>query len=169
MKKINLNWKPEVLFSVLSLSVSLFSLSFIVIQTNIMQSQQQASVWPYLELKLGILENKFYVDVQNKGVGPAIVEFVEFEHKGIKYDSFEKLAKFIVNDSTFNYSNIITVSIQKSVLSASEKIRIFQANELRHATKLIYATSDIKIKIRYRSIYGKKWERTDGEVKEKKL
>jgi hypothetical protein len=164
--KFVINLKPEVVFSVLSLLVSLFTLIFFVVQTNIMQSQQQASVWPYLEVKVGIFENKFYIDIQNKGVGPAIVEYASFEHHGKKYDNFVEVAKDIVRDSTLNYSNIITSSIQKSVISASEKVRIFQSSELKHSTKLINNTSEIKIAIRYRSIYGKKWENVNYEVKE---
>ncbi len=147
--------------SLISLLISLCSVAFAVVQTDIMQSQQKASVWPYLEIHSGIYQNVFFLDVQNKGVGPAVVRDVVFEYKGKTYDKFDEIATLIVNDSTFNYSNRLTNPIRKYVFSASEKVRVFEASDVRHASKLIYNTSDVKIKIRYASIYGDEWEVND--------
>jgi hypothetical protein len=153
-----LKWSPEVLLALLSLAISLCSVGFTVIQTDIMQTQQKASVWPYLEIHTGIYQNTFFLEVQNKGVGPAIVKDVVFEYQGKTYDRFDEIAIQIVNDSTFNYTNRITNPIQKYVFSAAEKVRVFEANDVRHASKLIYNTSEIKTRIRYASIYGDQWE-----------
>ncbi len=153
-----LRWSPEVVLSLLSLLISLCSVAFTIVQTEIMQSQQKASVWPYLEIRPRIVQNVFFLEVQNKGVGPAIVRKVEFGYRGKIYDNFEQVAQRIVNDSTMDYSNTLRNPIRKYVFSASEKVNVFEANDVRHATKLIYSTADIKINIRYASIYGDEWE-----------
>ncbi len=162
-----LRWSPEVVLSLLSLLISLCSVAFTVVQTDIMQSQQKASVWPYLEVHMGIYQNAFFLEVQNKGVGPAVVRSVVFNYKGNTYNKFDDIAVLIVNDTTFNYTNRLTRPITKYVFSASEKVRVFEASDVRHSSKLVYNTSEIQIKIRYASIYGDEWEVNDkNEVSE---
>jgi hypothetical protein len=156
-----LKWSPEVVLSLLSLLISLCSVAFTIVQTDIMQTQQKASVWPYLEIHAGIYQNVYSFEVHNKGVGPAVVRSVEYEYKGKTYSKFDEIARLIVNDSTFNYSNMITRPIQKYVFSAGEKVSVFEATGVRHASKLIYNTSDVRIKIRYASIYEDQWEVND--------
>ncbi len=157
-------WRPEVILSLFSLGISLFSFVFIALQTNIMQKQQETSVWPYLEVSAGITGKGFYLKVKNKGVGPAIITDVAIEYKGLRFESVEKVAKAVVNDSTFNYNIYSTDDLDKTVISANEEVTTFSVSDMKFSTILINSTSDIKIIIDYTSIYGKKWRVTNKDV-----
>jgi hypothetical protein len=166
LKKPVFNLRPEVVFSVVSLFISLLSLSFFVIQTHIMQSQQQASVWPFLKVSPHISDKGFHLEVYNNGIGPAIVESVEIEYKNKTYRTFEQVAKQIITDSTFNYYVYGVSAFEKEVIPAGGKIDIFNTAEMRFASRLAYGYNDVKINVVYISVYGKKWLRTETGVKE---
>lgn len=147
-KKLSL----EMIFATLSLLISLFTFVITALQTQIMQNQQKAAVWAYLEAEVGISGQGFYYEVQNKGVGAAIIQNVSYICKGKKYDDFTKLAEEMVKDSTFNYDYYSTNPINKKVFAAGEKIKVFSVKEMKYAEKLV--KSEIFIEIQYVNIYG---------------
>lgn len=146
--KLKLEW----VVSFFSLFISVSSFVFIAIQTNIMQSQQKASVWAYLEIHRSISSEGFSLEIQNKGVGPAIIKKVNYIYKKKQYDDFVKLAKDIIVDKKFNYTIFTTNPINKKVLFQTEKIRIFSVKEMQFAAILV--KSDFKCQITYETIYG---------------
>ncbi len=147
-KKIGL----EMIFATLSLLISLFTFVITALQTQIMQNQQKAAVWAYLEASTGISGNGFCCEVQNKGVGAAIVEEVTYSCDGKKYTDFVVLAKEIVKDSTFNYDYYSTNPIDAKVFGAGETILVFGVKEMKFAEKLV--RKNIAIEIKYANIYG---------------
>ncbi len=146
-KRMNL----ELVLACLSLFISIFTFFITALQTNIMQKQQKASVWAYLEATAGISDDGAYIDVHNKGVGAAIVKEVTYEVKGKKFKSFEDLAKYVIKDSSFNYNYYSTNPINKKVFAPSEKIRVFSIKDMKYATQL--AQESINIEIIYTDIY----------------
>lgn len=142
----------EMIFASLSLLISLFTFVITALQTQIMQNQQKAAVWAYLEAIIGISGNGFYCEVQNKGVGAAIVEEVNYCYGGKKYKDFAVLAQEIVKDSTFNYDYYSTNPIDKKVFAAGEKILVFGVKNMKFAEKLV--RPHITVEVRYANIYG---------------
>jgi hypothetical protein len=142
----------EMIFASLSLLISLFTFVITALQTQIMQNQQKAAVWAYLEATIGISGNGFYCEVQNKGVGAAIIEEVNYYYENKKYKDFEILAKEIIKDSTFNYDYYSTNPIDKKVFAAGEKILVFGVKDMKFAEKLV--RPHIIIEVRYANIYG---------------
>ncbi|TAG87589.1 MAG: hypothetical protein EAZ20_10335 [Bacteroidetes bacterium] len=147
-------FKLEWIVSFFSLFISISSFIFIGIQTSIMQSQQKASVWAYLEVVRNISGDGFYIEVQNKGVGPAIIKKVSYIYENKIYDDFSKMAKQIIVDKDFNYNIYSTNPINEKVMSANEKIRIFAVKNMKYAEKLIF--SNFQCQITYENIYGDK-------------
>ncbi len=147
-KKLSL----EMIFATLSLLISLFTFVITALQTQIMQNQQKAAVWAYLEAEVGISGQGFYCEVKNKGVGAAIIQNVSYICKGKKYKDFAKLAQDMVQDSTFNYDYYSTNPINKKVFAAGETIKVFAVKEMKYAEKLV--KSEIFIEIQYINIYG---------------
>jgi hypothetical protein len=142
----------ELVLASTSLFISLSTFSITAFQTKIMQNQQKAAVWAYLEAEVGVSADGFYCDVHNKGVGAAIVKQVTYSHQGQKFSDFAELAKKIVNDSTFTYYNYSTTPINKKVFSANEKIRLFATKDMKYVMPLVKA--DISVEIVYTNIYG---------------
>lgn len=142
----------EMIFASLSLLISLFTFVITALQTQIMQNQQKAAVWAYLEATIGISGKGFYCEVQNKGVGAAIVEEVNYYYGSKKYKDFAVLAQEIIKDSTFNYDYYSTNPINKKVFAAGEKILVFGVTEMKFAEKLV--RPHLVVEVRYTNIYG---------------
>jgi hypothetical protein len=147
-KRINL----ELILASISLFISLSTFGITAFQTSIMQNQQKASVWAYLEAEVGVSSEGFYCDVHNKGIGAAIVKKVTYWHEGQAFSDFTELAKKIVKDSTFSYYHYSTTPINKKVFSANEKIRIFSTKDMKYVMPLVKA--EVSVEIIYTNIYG---------------
>jgi hypothetical protein len=158
-------WRPELLFSIASLVVSMCAFGAAALQTYLMQRQQHAAVWPFLELGVAISgEAGFEVRLTNKGVGPAIIKEVDLYYRGQRYDRLEKIAQLIVKDSAFDYRYFSTSPPDGRVYAQSESVVIFSVKNEGYATRLIQAADQIHVRIRYASVFGQEWEREDGQV-----
>lgn len=84
MPKIKINWNSEKLLSLSAMFISFFTLIIFICQTNLISKQNYISILPYLSVT--ITENRatdtFEFNLENHGVGPAIIESVTMLHKG---------------------------------------------------------------------------------------
>ena len=144
--------KLELMIAFLSLFISIFTFVISAFQANIMQKQQKASVWAYLESNIGISGAGFYFEVHNKGVGASIVKDVTYLLNGKKFKSFDDLAKYAVQDTNFSYKYYSTNPINKKVFAPAEKIRVFSISEMKFASKMV--RNKIDVEIIYTNIYG---------------
>ena len=62
-----------VVIGVCALGVSLYQAAVMRGQQEIMQAQQDAMVWPFLEVGPSLNSRGFHIDVANQGIGPARV------------------------------------------------------------------------------------------------
>lgn len=157
--------KLELVIAFLSLFISIFTFVITALQTQIMQRQQKASVWAYLEPSFGITNEGFYADVQNKGVGASIVKEVSYFVGNKKFKDFADLAKYIVNDTNFNYEYYSTNPINKKVFAPTEKIHLFRVKDMKYASKLV--KQEIEVEIVYTNIYGDEFVYKSMEHKRK--
>ncbi|MEL6676446.1 MAG: hypothetical protein AAFR61_29830 [Bacteroidota bacterium] len=159
---------------IIALGVTLISLCALVVsifQTKIMQEERQlirehakASVWPHLSVGLSKSHSrvdgsltKLELNLQNDGVGPAIITDVRVRHKGEAvphwwalfelYDLPDTLSRGITN-RTFSNS-IIRGGENAMVLSLEHNLPLAQYffENLEH----------FSLEILYESIYGDKW------------
>jgi hypothetical protein len=162
----NIGRQPEFYISILSLLLSLAAFYTSVVQTNIMQTQQKASVWPFVEITHGVQTNEYYLKVKNKGVGPAIIKQVDFNFQGKSYPVAMDCAQAIINDTAFHAWHFSSYPFNKSVFAANEEIEALRINDLRFVNQLLKNGEGFNFKVRYASIYGDEWE-TDGQNTEK--
>ena len=144
--------KLELIIAFLSLFISISTFVISAFQANIMQKQQKASVWAYLESNIGISGAGFYLEVHNKGVGASIVKDVTYLLNGKKFKNFDELAKSAVQDTSFSYKYYTTNPINKKVFAPAEKIRVFSISEMKYASKMV--RNKIDVEIIYTNIYG---------------
>ncbi|TAF68144.1 MAG: hypothetical protein EAZ55_00465 [Cytophagales bacterium] len=144
--------RVEMIVASLSLLISLSTFVITAIQTQIMQNQQKAAVWAYLEAEISISAEGFYCQVQNKGVGAAIVKEAYYYVDGKQYKDFAQLAKDCIKDPQFSYDFYTTNPIEKKVFAANEKIKVFGVKEMKFASQLI--KRNIVVHIKYENIYG---------------
>ncbi len=160
--------------NVIALAVSIISICALVVsikQTQIMSEQRvlmyeqsKASVWPRLEV--GLVESHnlddysistFKLNVNNGGVGPAIVKSVRvtFDGKIVKYwgDLFEEFD--LPKGTRLFYGNR---DLNNSIIKIGENFSFLILTENLPVAQGFYDNLEkVKIEIWYESIYGDKW------------
>lgn len=136
-----------------------------VYQARIMQEQQKASAWPYLEVLPSYGPQGFSLGVTNKGTGPAIVKNVVLKLGEEEFESLDSLFKALT-DSSFNEFGYSTVN--RRVIAAGETIQSFFILDEHTGNAIAQAlnTRDFKYEVCYCSIYGDCWTCKGLEVSE---
>ncbi len=154
-----------VIIGVIAILINVITVSVYIYQANIMQKQQHASAWPYLEwLLIFNEEDGLRLEVKNNGVGPAIIKqtLVRLGDKTIALDSL--FSQLIDTD----YFPHVTSPIQNRVLPAGASITPFKISNIEWAGKVNHALQarSFKLKICYESIYGDQWVSSGTTVEE---
>lgn len=172
---------PElsVVLALIAVLISVCTMVISLVETSIMQKQQQAmtesakvSVWPYVTtLTTTGMDNgeiQFKMIVENKGVGPALINTMELLYDG---NSVDKSLIEAVRDHCPDaiVTNYFSNSIQKMILSPGEKKSIVSFN-LKDADFMNFAQFTEKVDTRYcySNIYGDIWVSTDSTPVESK-
>lgn len=163
MKKLNL--KTESSLAILALLISVSTLIVYVYQSNIMKEQQRISVWPYIEWMPSWNADNFFIEVNNKGIGPAIVRKVEISLNGKYFKNFNEVVSSIpgLKNKEFSYS-----TINNRVIAANESIRALSINDPESISLLteFLKNNDFKFEIYYSSVYGDGWKSLGSKVVE---
>jgi hypothetical protein len=167
--KFNLPRLPRIsldrMFAIIATVVSVCTLSLSFYQAHLNRKQQYASVWPYLmvsttNVSLDDGTPQFYIEVYNKGVGPAMIEdfdlIYQSRHFHDEYDYFRTamIQKGITDTTGFvQRSNLW----KGRVISPGESIKWLNARGI-YAHPLERAFGEAQIRIRFKSIYDEYWE-----------
>ncbi|WP_276369345.1 hypothetical protein [Chryseolinea sp. H1M3-3] len=148
--------KTEFIVALAAIIVSILTLFVYIYQARIMQEQQHASVWPYIEWDMTISsKDGFYISVVNKGVGPAIIRSTTLKLDGVSVESpLTYLEKTI---GKLDSVALFSAMIDKRVIAAGETLELFHVySDIRHLlpSDLYRRTS---YEICYCSIYGDCW------------
>jgi hypothetical protein len=144
-------------------------LSVYVYQARIMQNQLHTSVWPYLEWLYNNSHGEFYINVENKGIGPAIVKSAVITIDGKPMKNNAQLFNTVLGTSQFN---VINSSLEGRVMSAGESIEIFhiydsiKARAFDSLTLWTNAPHTFELTVCYCSVYGDCWTVTSNGVTE---
>ena len=171
MARIRINWNSEKLLSISAMSISFITLIIFVYQTNLMRKQNYLSILPYLAISTSnsSVDHTFKVDLDNHGVGPAIIESVMMEYKDKKYnlvnydnDFFKFLASLkpeldsIINMSysTLEKGMAIPANTEYNILAVRGDPKDY---EIMVSTLTHLLNDGLKYKIIYKSIQDEHW------------
>ena len=149
----------------IAIAINIITVSVYVYQTNIMQLQQYASVWPYLEWRaLYNQDDGFRLLVSNNGVGPALIknQTMRLDGEEIVLDTlFSRLL-----DTTY-FPHLIS-EIQNRVLPPGESINMITIKDERWSELFAYRLSEssFEMEICYESIFKEQWICKGTEVVE---
>lgn len=148
-----------------AIGISVATLFVYIYQARIMQSQQHASVWPYIEWSHSNVDG-FYLQVQNKGIGPAIIKDAKLflDDKEVDLDIlFNSLIG--KNHEGMSYQ---TSYVLGRVMAPGESFKVFNILEGTYATKMdsAFTKRNIRFEICYCSIYEDCWTSKGLEVGE---
>ena len=165
-----MNWgrsriSVELLLGISATLLSLGALVVSVAQAKIAREQQRASVWPYLEIGTGRLDDKFILRLENKGVGPALVRRAEVGRGGARYPSLAAL--FNRELAGFQGPRYFVAVHPGRVLKVGEELDLFTIDKDRaKADRLeeVIADPTFVLRITYSDVYGNCWASTLGAV-----
>jgi len=150
---------------IVAVVINIITVSVYMFQAHIMQTQQHASAWPYLEWLPSFNEETYYIEITNNGIGPAIIKNVAIELDGKKFSTIDSLFVELVGTSYFpHYSS----TVQNRVMPPGKSIRLFQINNEKWVGT-VYSEirkHEFKMSICYESIYGDSWTSLGMEVVE---
>jgi len=161
MKKKS-NIQPEVIFSLIAIVISLFSVVATFYQVELMRKEQNTAVWPYLEF-LPSTVGGLSLTVENKGVGPAIVHSVYLKYNGEPIEAQSErerllaLIDSVVGRRDFNF---VYSTVNRRVISPGEEIQLFYFSDTLQnfiPVASAFAEADIDLEICYCSIYDECW------------
>lgn len=167
--------KPINIELLLGLSATFLSLAALIVsifQTRIARDQQQASVWPYVQVSINHFDNDFILLLKNNGVGPALIKKVEFGFRGRNETSHIKLLNQVVNtelsqDSVSKAGRFFNDVVPGDVLKAGEEIEIYKTLQNRYLADFmgkVIADSTFRFRITYSDVYGNCWLLDHGKV-----
>jgi hypothetical protein len=154
---------PDRMFSIIATVVSVSTLSLSFYQSRLNRQQAYASVWPYLIVSNSDLRTdpkipRYSVIVQNKGVGPAIIDSVEITYNGRPMGNQDQLmAAATPPKDTVTVSTYTTV-VPDIVIPAGETVNwmVFEGGKNRQIRTNMNEFAHVRI--RYRSVYGERWD-----------
>jgi hypothetical protein len=156
------------------LAVYIYQARVMIRQAEIMQSQQHISVWPYLEtLTTTMVSEKpdeAYYEIENKGIGPAIVKQVTIKVDGIIMKNNNELFESMIGKT--DTLAISTTAVRDRVIAPGEKIRAFHiiGDDLVKRFYTSFQKKKFEYIICYCSVYKECWTSnanvvTDGGCK----
>ncbi|MEL6974193.1 MAG: hypothetical protein AAGL29_02230 [Bacteroidota bacterium] len=169
---------PNLIIALGVLLTSFAALFVYVRQTNIMSEQSRilleqtkSNAWPHLSLDMWVGDRNgkivtYKFIVQNKGIGPALIESVKISYDGTYvenwaefYEALQVPDSIVISQSTHNiHARVLAANESMSVIdwSTSEGI-----NDNTDLAMFIFDRGDkIKMEICYQSIHGDTWKVT---------
>lgn len=157
----------ELVVALSAILISTATLFVYIYQAGIMQSQQHTSVWPYVQWMYSNVGNEFYLVVENKGIGPALIKEVKIKADGVEMGSTSELFKKVLNTRDFSFVN---GTVEGIVLSPGEKVEMFHIYDSLYAREFdekVFqhnATTTFELSICYCSVYNDCWQLIGGKV-----
>ncbi len=152
--------------------ISVLTLLIFIYQTSIMHRQSRLSVTPRLDFNQSLVQGDSIItiawSIENKGLGPAIIEDINIVYQKKKYpldfdkffeDVFPKLNQYGNLVGTMTMSEGSTISANEENAIYKYRFRKNKLNEIRDYLE-INETDDFpfEIEIVYSSIYKERWK-----------
>jgi hypothetical protein len=160
--------KPDrgLIIALIAIVINVVTVSVYIYQARIMQTQQHVSAWPYLEW-LFYQDDGLYIQVNNNGIGPALIKSVHLKLDGKEVPSFDSLVNLITGPRQIP---VWFSTVQNRVLPAGQSIRALHVKDKDLANKVYQGLQEhsFEFEVCYESIYGDAWTTKGIDVMESK-
>ncbi len=149
--------------SVLALASSAYQTRLMQAQTELMQKQSRASVWPYIQIGKNEDSNhpgheSFTWRVDNNGVGPAKIESVQVMLDGKPYRNWFELFVALAPDQQFHgQTSSLGGLVLPPNLNRETTIEMVKPDTPERAKVFIAAQERMTIEVCYCSVYDECW------------
>jgi hypothetical protein len=172
MSKITEKLNTDRILSVCAILIGVMTLIVYFVQTRLLMEQQHAGVWPCIQISgtndyQGTKDKEYFtVNIDNKGIGPALIKKVEIKFQGKTYNNFSEVFEIYTKSS-----NYVNSSLEGRTISSEEivnPIKIPLSVEGHKFAQLFYHSDSLglQVKIYYKSVYGKCFVSSGFDAKE---
>ena len=146
--------------TVVAVILSTVAIVVSLLEVSAMRDHQRASVWPYLSVKQSYFNNRFSLTIENKGVGPALLETVDWRFDGEPITDLDQLILDTVGEElTFSYDTYRTSDPSNDVLARGEVATAFDVPIRDDTLAFLRGVNDrVTLSACYCSIHGDCWE-----------
>jgi hypothetical protein len=149
-------------FSLLALVTSIYQTRLMQAQTELMQKQSRASVWPYLTISENDThragQESFTWRVDNNGVGPAKIESVVVGLDGKAYKTWRDIFAVLRPDEPFHAAqSSINGMVLPPSLNRETTVEMVKLEDPGRARAFFDAQARFQIDICYCSVYDECW------------
>lgn len=147
----------------LAIFISCLALVVSIVQTNILQKQSKAAVWPRINVGQSVGPDRYESFVSNNGVGPAIVSSIKYTYKDTSFQEVNKMIHYFGELESIESGNSIALNFTYSMISKdqvfkpTEKLKDFEARDSISVLIGKKYFSKSKVEIEYCSIYDSCW------------
>lgn len=164
------------------MSISFITLLIFIYQTNLMSKQNYLSILPYLQIATSNnpADNTYSLSLKNHGVGPAIIESVNLEYNGRRYD-LKDYDEYLFNvlieiaPELDSIESLDTSTLDKGIaIPANTTYLVFSVYDSEEDYSLLTKTlhsiekGGLQYEIVYRSLQNERWiinQDADGPLK----
>jgi hypothetical protein len=172
MSKISEKLNTDRILSICAILIGVMTLVVYFIQTRLLMEQQHAGVWPCIQISgtndyQGTKDKEYFtVNVENKGIGPALIKKVEIKFQGKMYNKFGDVFEIATKSHTYVNSGLEGRTIASNELVNPIKIPL--SVEGHKFARLFYNSdsASMSVKIYYQSVYGKCFVSSGFDAKE---
>ncbi|MEO6287613.1 MAG: hypothetical protein ABIN80_16400 [Dyadobacter sp.] len=160
-RKINI----EILLGVSAVVLSLAALFVSIFQTKIAREEQHASVWPYLQAYVSTRKGQYLWQLENRGIGPAIIQKVECMYDTTSYENPREFffSKLGYHNKGAGFDYIQNGSVIKSG-DGVNLIGIYENDSLGRKLEEYITGQHLNLRLVYSDVYGNCWQLDQGKV-----
>jgi hypothetical protein len=153
------------LISSVAACASWWQARLLVGQTQVLQAQLGAQVWPYVSNTVGIKGNTVTFDIRNDGLGPAIIQSFSIEVDGVSEPGYIAILHALLGQHLVARSpagDVIQIAMDSgspgTVMRPAQDILGFAITSRHFASPLLRASKRMSFRMCYCSIIpGKCW------------
>ena len=146
--------EPESFVALAALIVSLSALGVGVYEAALQRQHDRAEVWPHAEVGLFVDTTGANVQVENTGLGPAVVESIDVSIDGKTQQSWGAILQTLVGDSLRAHSNN---TAYEHGIRPGDRVLLFGLPRESLPTPFWSQMKRIVVTLCYRSVFGERW------------
>jgi hypothetical protein len=154
--------RTDLLIALFALLISTLTASAAIYQGHVIANQLSVTVWPYISYKTTVSNTTIELDVENVGVGPAIVRsamlFIDGKPQASLTTALAELGYVSKHGDSVSLSSLGS----GEVIRAGEDVALARVQSARFAANAATLETRVRLETCYCSILGQCWLSTSG-------
>jgi hypothetical protein len=150
--------EPETFIAVAALVVSVTAVVVGIYEASLQRAHDRAEVWPHLEISTWLNGNAALVRLENTGLGPAVVKFMEVRVDGTPQDSWDDALRALYGHEPPPHSNS---TVRNHSLRGGDRAELVSVPEKEAPRPFWPWIGRVVVRACYASVFDSYWIVTD--------